>query len=522
MFRKNIKMNNLYDESRAKNTVLNMFWAILNQAVTVLLGFISRKIFLCYLGAELLGVNGLFSDVLLLFSFADLGFGTAIMFSMYTPIAENDTEKIKSLLCFYRKIYKYVIMSIIIISIAFIPALNSLKTDIPFENLIVYYLFFQFSNIVEYIWVYRENYVIACQKERELSIFNLLYVIIKNVTQIVTLILFKDFIAFLIIGLICSIGKKIIVNRYIIKKYPVTILHDARDISVGEKKILIKKATALFITKIGNLIINQTDSIIVSYFISVTQWGIASNYLLIKKALFAITDKIYNAVLPSMGNLVATSDKKHQIRIFLKYDFYNAWIQIAFFNVFLCLGNPFMELFFGADITMNNSFVFVFALASFVDGLRAPVSLMREATGTFEKDKWYTILAAIINILVSIPLAIIYGINGVYIGTISAMIVLHITRSLVLLKDREYGVSYCTYLGVIIKNIICCLLIGLVTYNISKVVDLLEYNNFVVFIIKCILAGILPSILWILINLKNQYLKEGYIKVKNYIKNKRI
>ena len=94
------------EKSRSQNALLNTLWAVLCQFAIVVLGLFSRKVFLVQLGAELLGVNSLFSDVLMLFSFADLGFGTAIMFSMYKPIAENDTNKVGSLLLFYRTIYR--------------------------------------------------------------------------------------------------------------------------------------------------------------------------------------------------------------------------------------------------------------------------------------------------------------------------------------------------------------------------------------------------------------------------------
>ena len=197
--------------SRTRNASLNAAWAILSQVAIAILGLVCRKVFLDHLGAELLGVNSLFADVLLLFSFADLGFGVAIMFSMYKPIAENDDAKVQSLLLFYRSIYNYVILALLVISFAFVPFLKYLNTEIPTNELFVYYLLFQITNIAEYIWAYRESYVIACQRERELSIATLIYNTTRTLLQIISLIILEDFVAYLVIGVVCLALKKIIV-----------------------------------------------------------------------------------------------------------------------------------------------------------------------------------------------------------------------------------------------------------------------------------------------------------------------
>ena len=118
----------------------------------------------------------------------------------------------------------------------------------------------------------------------------------------------------------------------------------------------MNKSIALLITKVGNLIINQTDSLIVSYFISVVQWGFASNYLVIKKAIFTVSDKIYSSVLPSMGNLLVSNNKEHETKVFLKYDYLNAWMHTFFFVAFVCMSNPFISIFFGKDAVLSYSF----------------------------------------------------------------------------------------------------------------------------------------------------------------------
>ena len=94
-------------ESRTKNTARNVTFGILNQIITLLLNFINRTIFIKILGVEYLGISGLFSDILMMLSMADLGFGTAMVYSFYKPLAENDRDKIAALIKFYKKVYRY-------------------------------------------------------------------------------------------------------------------------------------------------------------------------------------------------------------------------------------------------------------------------------------------------------------------------------------------------------------------------------------------------------------------------------
>ena len=192
---------------RTGNVIRNTLWAFVAQLIASLAALFSRKVFLSYLGSELLGVNSLFSDVLQLFSFADLGIGVAIAFSLYKPIAENDKNKIRALLQFYKTIYYTVMFALVIISFIFFLLLPSIKTNIPLNELRLYFIIFQIENIIGYLWAYRESYVIALQQERKLTAISMVYNIIKAIAQIIVLILLGNFIAYLLVGVFCLLIK---------------------------------------------------------------------------------------------------------------------------------------------------------------------------------------------------------------------------------------------------------------------------------------------------------------------------
>ena len=91
--------------SRTSNVIKNSATSLLNKSVVLLLSLICRKVFIYDIGVEYLGINGLFADVLMLLSIAELGIGVAVNASLYKPIANNDTEKLSDLINYYRVLY---------------------------------------------------------------------------------------------------------------------------------------------------------------------------------------------------------------------------------------------------------------------------------------------------------------------------------------------------------------------------------------------------------------------------------
>ena len=127
---------------RTKNAVRNIVWGIVEKIITILMPFICRTVFIKVLGAEYLGLNSLFSSILQVLSISELGIGTAIVFSMYKPIAEDDEETLCALLNVYKKIYQVIGTVILAVGLAIIPILPKLISgSYPLEiNIYALYL----------------------------------------------------------------------------------------------------------------------------------------------------------------------------------------------------------------------------------------------------------------------------------------------------------------------------------------------------------------------------------------------
>lgn len=493
--------------SRLQNSIYNTIWALIGNLSIALFGIVSRSIFVNILGDELMGVNSLFADVLTLFSFVDMGFGTAITFALYKPIAENNVVEIKAVLRFLQRIFNIMAIAIVLIGICFFPYLGSLKTEIPLKDLRVYYIIFMFNNVIGYLWTYRVTYVTAKQEARKITVFDMVFSLATTMLQIAVVLLGESFLLYLLMNSILLVIKKVVINIYIAHRYPDSNIHDAAQLEKTKKRCIWIKAKSLAVHKIANLSISQTDSLIVSYMISVKEWGFVSNYLMLKNTISGIASQIYSAILPSMGDLVARESKEKQLSTFYVYDFLNFWMYAFCFVALATLSSPFVSMVFGASRVLNRLTVFVFFLSFFITGLRDPVSILREANGAYEEDQIYTVVSAIVNLVTSVIFVKAIGLPGVFLGTLCSTAVVLIARPIILFNHR-YRTSSKHYFKTMAIYIIAAVTGYAITEVCVTAIARACNVTFISFALMMLVVIFLPNVLWIVLFYRNSNFKE--------------
>ena len=139
------------NSSRLTNTLRNFRFGLAAQLVVTLLGFLSRTVFMRVLGEEYLGINGLYTSILDVLSLTELGLADVVIFSLYKPLAEEDTEKLTALMGYYKVIYRIIALTVGIIGVALVPVLGVLiKTEIDRFHLVLYYLMFLTNSCLLY------------------------------------------------------------------------------------------------------------------------------------------------------------------------------------------------------------------------------------------------------------------------------------------------------------------------------------------------------------------------------------
>ena len=387
--------------------------------ITSLISFVSRTIFIYCLGEGYLGISGLFSSVLGVLSFAELGIGVAINFSLYKPVANRDTEKIKAYMHAYKIAYRYIACIIAVIGLILVPFLHYLVKD-PGDvgNITVYYLIYLFNTVTSYFVSYKFSLVNAEQKNFIYTNAHLLMSVTSTILQIIVLLLYKNYLIYLLISSAFGLVQKVIISQYFNHLYPYLREKSDMRLTEEEKKTLSTKVKALLMHKIGSVSVHQTDNIIVSSFISTTMVGLLSNYNLLINTVNSVISILFNSVVGSLGNLVAQESKERQYDVFCKYRFLAFWFY-GFSSVALgILMTPFIMLWLGEKMVVDQTVIKLILVNYYMIGHRVCLNNIKSAAGIFEIDKYIALIQAIVNLIVSIALVKAIGLPGVYIGTI--------------------------------------------------------------------------------------------------------
>lgn len=405
--------------SRTINIAKNVWYGVVSQIINIVLSFISRTIFIYVLGIEYLGVNGLFTNILMLLSFAELGIGNAIIYGMYKPLAINDREKIKSLMRLYARAYKIIGLFVFIAGLIIIPFMDLIIKDTPQinESITVIYILFLLNTTLSYFFVYKKSIITADQKNYIILFYQQVFKIIQTIAQIFLLWITGEYIIFLCIQIISTLIDNIYMAHKANEMYPFLKEEKVERIDKEEQNAIFSNVKALFLYKFGSVVLNGTDNVIISAIIGITAVGLNSNYVLIISALTAIAGQIMNGFTASVGNLNAIGDKISKERAFDKIFFVSAWIYgFCTIGLFLFL-NPLITIWMGEEFLFSNLAVFAIVLHFYINGIHFTAYTYRITMGFFTQGKWAPLAAAIINIILSIFLGNLIGIAGIFFAT---------------------------------------------------------------------------------------------------------
>lgn len=406
------------EKSRTTYVAKNAFVGMICQVAGLIAGFISRTIFVKLMGAEYLGVNGLYTNVLSILSFAELGIGQAITYSLYRPIATNDIEKIKSLMKLYKNAYRIIALVISVIGCAIIPFLKYIIGEAPTisDNLIVIYLLFLAGTVSSYLFVYKSSLISASQKNYKVVVYIQCFQIIRIILQSVLLIITHNYIVFLTTQIVTNISCNIFIALKADKMYPY-LREKAETLPKNEKKAIFTNVRALVLYKLGSVILNGTDNVLISALVGVASVGTLSNYLLLSSSVDGIIGKITTAFTASIGNLNAISDKEKKYDIFKMLFFLCVWLN-GFASVGLFVfANEVIEVWLGREYVLSSFVIFASVLHFYINTVHFAAYTYRTTLGFFVQGKIAPLLAAILNIVLSILFAKWWGMAGILLAT---------------------------------------------------------------------------------------------------------
>ena len=487
-------------EGRIKNSVRNISYRFVSQVASIVLKFVSRTIFIYILGVEYLGINGLFSEILQMLSLADLGFGTAMVYSMYKPLAEHDEKRLTQLVALYKKIYTIIAITITVIGISLVPFLKylvNMDKDIPYLK--VYYLLYLANTVSSYLVVYKTCILNADQKNYLISKYNTIFNFISLIVTSAFLLLTHNFMIYLIVQVAVTYANNFYVSHIAEKQYPY-INDKVEKLSKEEGKQIFQNVKSVFIYKVANTLVGSTDNTLISVLIGTIAVGFYSNYCMIVNNITLLINIIFSSVTASIGNMVVEENKKKSYDVYCLMQFMSFLMSSVAITVTYLVINDLINVWLGEKFVLEQLVSFAIVLNMYFSVVLMPIWSYREATGMYLQTKYVMVATAVVNLVVSVILGKMIGLAGILFATSIARISTYFWYEPKLLFEQFFGKRVWNYYKDIIKNIV-------VTFTVATICSLV-FQKFVViswgdFFFKAVSVSICALILTIVLYCKD-------------------
>lgn len=478
-------------ESRTKKSMKNSIVAISFTLASICLQFFSRKIFLNYLGSEVLGLNTTVVNLLQFLNIAELGIGAATTFSLYKPLREKDTETLNDIVALQGHLYKriacFIIAGAVILSL-FFPLIFK-KITLPLWYTYASFAVMLLSSLLGYFVNFRQVLLSANQEDYKIAYSFRTITMIKIVFQMIFIYLFSDngYIWWLIWEAVFAVIASISLNRMISKSFPY-IKSSSKSYKTLKESYswIITKIKQLFFHKIGGFVLSQCSTIIIYALISLSMVAYYGNYMLIINGVTAIISALFNSLGAGVGNLVAEGNYSKIKQVFVELFSIRFFIVAVVCYLVYTLTPEFIKLWIGNEYLLSNETLIILTATLYIGLFRFTVDSFLNAYGLFQ-DVYAPLAEGAINITLSIILGKMYGLDGILTGVlISQIVVIAIWKPYFLFTRKMKGMAK-TYIQIYIKHLVQLAVVCGLAYLILNLIIIHLPENYVGLLIKSII-----------------------------------
>ena len=487
-------------ESRSLNTIRNSIASIIYNVFNIILSFILQSYFIKILGVEYNGIKSLFLNILSMLSIIELGFGSAIIYNLYSPIQNKDNERVKQLLGFYKLIYNIISLIILLIGLCLMPFLDALVGENSIQdNIYIIYILYLLNTVSSYLLTYKRSVLYANQHNYIINIFDTIFLIIRTIIQILILKFIGNIYIFIIIQILSTLFENICISIFVNKKYSylVTKKH-TNNIDEDTKKDIFKKVKGLLFHKIGSFIVTGTDNILISTApnLGIVYVGLYSNYNMIIYNVSLILNNIMNSATSSIGNLLSV-EKEYEKKIIQTYNsitLVNSWMYCLCGSIMLAIIEPFISIWLGKEFLLPNTVLIVLIINFYINGMKKTSDIFKTAAGIFYEDRFVPIIESIFNIAFSLIFLKFCGLSGIFLGTICSSFVLLFYSYPKYMYSKIIDKSISKYFYLILKHTCISFFSFFIVYIICKFVTI--RNIYLLLIAKFLISFLVPNIIY--------------------------
>lgn len=421
-----------------KKSKLNISVSVIFKVITILMSVVVKVMLIKACGNEVNGLNALYLSIVGFLSVAELGVSAAITFCMYKPIVEGDNDRVSALFYLFRKLYFGIGGIIFLLGLIITPFLNYFAKDYRDinQNLYITFILVLTSVVITYaygaesalIGAYKDNYIVTVISQGG--------IIFQYILQIAVLLLTKSFIYYLICRIITSVAQWLVTVFVSYKKHTLVIKNKNRTIDDDTKITLKKSIKAMFMHKIGHVLVNTVDSVVISVFIGVVALAQYSNYIAILTSMTGVIALVFSSLTSIFGHLCVEESTEVSKKHCDSFHLVNFIIAAVFFLGYYAVIDSLIAIIFSPDLIIQKSVCLVITLNSFIQFMRQNTLTFRDATGTFYNDRWKPLIEGVFNLILSIALVNVIGVAGVIVATIiTNLLICHIVEPYVLYKN---------------------------------------------------------------------------------------
>ena len=501
---------------RTKNAARNILIDGLLKTINMVFPFIMRSILLHYLGVEYLGLNGLFRSLLSFLNLAELGVGSAMVFSMYKPIAEDDTETICALMRLYRTFYRAIGLFIAAVGLAITPFLkNLINGNVPPDiNLyILYFMNLGCTVITYWLFSYKRSLLYAHQRRDLGSKVTIFCSLTEYALKIVVLIFFRNYYLYLSLQLFSQIANNLLTARQVDKSYPG---YSARGHLPKDKvKEIVQRVRDLFTAKFSYVIFSSADTLVISSFLGLASLAIYQNYYFIITSLRTFLDVIISACIAGVGNSLVTESTEKNYRDLGKYTLLFSWIMCVGSAMLLCMYQPFMQIWMGSENLLATNYVICFVIYFYTMGMNMIINMFKDAAGIWHKDRFRPLVAALVNVGLNLATVKSLGLYGVLLSSVVSIVIVQIPW---LFHNLFHEVFPRQYMGRYVCLFCSLMLIALFSCVGSWFVcSLLHLGAWASLIVNAGISFLIPNVLFFSVYGRNKMFRESVAQIRNVL-----
>lgn len=504
---------------RTKNAMRNIMFDGFFRVLNMLLPFIMRSVILYYLGASYLGLNGLFRSILSILNLAELGVGSAMVFSMYKPIAEDDTESICALMRLYRTFYRIIGLSIAVIGLLLTPFLPDLiNGDIPPDmNLYILYFMNLGSTVITYwLFSYKRSLLYAHQRVDVVSKVAIPVKLVEFALKIIMLVIFRNYYLYLLIQFLSYAAENLITAKQVTKLYP---RYSARGDLPKEKVMdIMHRVRDLFTAKFSNVIFNSADTLVISAFIGLDVLAVYQNYFFIITSLRTFLEVFISACIAGVGNSLITENVDKNYKDFGKITMLFGWIMCVSSAMLLCMYQPFIEIWMGKDSLLAYSYVICFVIYFYTMGMNKIMNMFKDAAGIWHKDRFRPLVSALVNLALNLVLIRSLDLYGVLLSSVISIVVVQIPWLFHNLFREVFPRKYAgQYLLLLVTLTVIAIGACAGSWFLSSLLDLGAWANLFV---NAGISFVISNIIFLAAFGRDPMFKQSFAQMKNVVQGK--